>query len=115
MPIEGAKNPVQFGNSNRYTQARAGRILDRWSGKVRLTKAAIHSEPGCRFDLILNIGRKDTPGGFFDVPWVEVGRALVVIDQAELLAILLREAVDARAQIVALPDPGERKLAFIIR
>ena len=114
MPIESAKNPVQFWNSNRYARARAEGVLGRRSGKVRLTKAAIQSEPGRRLDLILNIGRKNTPGGFFDVRRAEVGRALVVIDQAERLAILLREAVDTCAQIVALPDPGQRKLASFI-
>src|SRR5262249_1818201 len=84
------------------------------SGKVRLTKAAIQSQPGRRLDLILNIGRKNTSGGFFDVRRAEVGRALGVIDQAERLAILLREAVDACAQIVSLPGQGERKLSCVI-
>src|SRR5215471_12532101 len=102
MPIEGAKNPVQFWNSNRYAGARADRVLDGRSGKVRLTKATIQSQPGCRLDLVFNIGSKNTPCGLFDIR-TEVECAVVVIDQSEGLVILLGKAVEARAQIVALP------------
>ena len=49
VAVEAAKDPIQFRDSHRSTNARAGRVLGHTSGKMCLAKPGIQGEPGCRF------------------------------------------------------------------
>src|SRR5882724_6746636 len=57
MPVEGAEDPVQFGNPQRSPDARTGGILNDAAGKMRLAKAGIYREPRGCLELLLRIDR----------------------------------------------------------
>src|SRR2546430_1954 len=107
MAIEGAANPVQFGNPQRCTEAQTGGILNRAPGKVRLAKAGIKREPRCCFELLLPVDRRERSirAMSFGIDVLALRR--VVTEQAKKLAVLLREAVKAKAKVAAALDPGK--------
>src|SRR5947207_1360424 len=98
MPVKSVKNPVQFGNPQRCTEAQTGGILNRAPGKVRLAKAGIKREPRCCFELLLPVDRRERSirAMSFGIDVLALRR--VVTEQAKKLAVLLREAVKAKAK-----------------
>src|SRR5882672_3602796 len=55
MSVEGAEDPVQFGNPQRGADARTGGILNHAAGKMRLAETSIQAEPGCGLELFLGV------------------------------------------------------------
>src|SRR6267378_2589528 len=117
MSVEGAENPVQFGNSQRSTHSRTGSILNHAAGKMRLAKAGIQREPRCCLELLLCVDRRERSVGAMTLGRVHV-LALrgVVANQTKELLVLLSEAIESNSKVAAVLDPCKRGLsAFVLR
>ncbi len=82
---------------------------------MTLAKAGIEREPGSGFQLVLGVNRGKVPRGVVDFRRAEAYALLrIATQQSKPLTVLLREAEQPGAQIVALHDPRERGLAAFV-
>src|SRR5437899_5862942 len=115
VAIETAENPVEFWDAHRGANARAAGVLKHATGKMSLAKAGVEREPGSGFQLVLGVNRHKAPRGIVDFRRTEPNALLrIVAEQPKEFIILLREAEQAGAQIVALHHPRERGLAAFV-
>src|ERR1700732_3557021 len=81
---------------------------------MRLANSGVHREPGSCSKLVLRVNTHKAAIGILDIGWRQIWLAAVIENRAEELVVLLREAVEARAQVIAILHPRQRCLpAFI--
>src|SRR5580704_15501993 len=81
---------------------------------MRLANSGVHREPGSCPKLVLQVDADQAAIRIFHVRRIQIWLAAVIENYAEKLAVLLREAVEARAQVIAIFHPRQCCLpAFI--